>query len=217
MSQSGPYPGPSQRPPGRESGDPYTEPADPWGGQDAWPTGPAGTPPHGPPTGFGSPGYDPGVGFDRSQSSWAFPPPARPRRRGPGPGMIALVSVLGLLVLAGGGVTWWLLSRPEAPPQALPQPVPSTAAPSTAASGDADARFVTAGQCVRNEGSEDVPRMRVTACAGGSFEVLKRIDGITTGEKDAQVKCAKVSGYTNWYFYDSELDGLDFVLCLRAR
>ena len=48
-------------------------------------------------------------------------------------------------------------------------------------------------------------------------EVLKRVDGATSGEKDAESKCAVVRGYTNWYFYDSELDGLDFVLCLRAR
>jgi hypothetical protein len=219
MSQSGPYPGPAQQPPGRGPDGPYTEPADPWGSQDAWPTGPATTPPPSSPTGFGSPGYDPSFGFDRSQPGWGFQPPAPPppRRRGPGAGIIVLVVVLGLLALAGGGVTWWLLSRPDTPAQALPQPSPTTAAPSTAASGDADARFVTSGQCVRNEGSEDVPQMTIAPCAKGTFEVLKRVDGATTGERDAEKKCASVAGYTNWYFYDSELDALDFVLCLRGR
>ena len=49
----------------------------------------------------------------------------------------------------------------------------------------------------------------------GTFEVLKRVDGRTTGEADAENKCSKVDKYTKWYFYDSELDSLDFVLCLR--
>jgi hypothetical protein len=26
-----------------------------------------------------------------------------------------------------------------------------------------------------------------------------------------------VPNYTKWYFYDSELDSLDFVLCLKER
>ncbi|WP_375373504.1 hypothetical protein [Micromonospora sp. ATA51] len=47
--------------------------------------------------------------------------------------------------------------------------------------------------------------------------MLRRFDGATSGEKDAQAKCAKVDGYTNWYFFDSELDTLDFVLCLKQR
>ena len=46
----------------------------------------------------------------------------------------------------------------------------------------------------------------VVACASGTFEVLKRVDGRTTGEADAESKCDKVSNYTKWYFYDSELD-----------
>ena len=35
-----------------------------------------------------------------------------------------------------------------------------------------------------------------TRCSGGST-------GRTTGEEDAEAKCAKVPGYTKWYFYDS--------------
>jgi hypothetical protein len=37
---------------------------------------------------------------------------------------------------------------------------------------------------------------------------------VTSGEPDAVAKCAKVAGYTDWYFFNSELDALDFVLCL---
>jgi hypothetical protein len=81
----------------------------------------------------------------------------------------------------------------------------------------AAARYVTVGQCVRNAGTAAVPDMRITTCAGGTFKVLKRVEGRTTGEGDAESKCSKVQNYTKWYFYDSELDSLDFVLCLRER
>lgn len=47
--------------------------------------------------------------------------------------------------------------------------------------------------------------------------MVRRFDGPTSGEKDAEAKCAKVPGYTNWFFFDSELDTLDFVLCLKQR
>lgn len=50
-----------------------------------------------------------------------------------------------------------------------------------------------------------------------TYEVLRRIDGATSGKKDAEAKCGKVAGYTDWYFFDSELDTLDFVLCLKRR
>ena len=54
-------------------------------------------------------------------------------------------------------------------------------------------------------------------CAAGTYEVLERFDTATTGEDDAQAKCKDVQGYTKWYFYDSALDRLDFVLCLKLR
>jgi hypothetical protein len=211
MSQNGPYAGPAHPAAPNAVGDGhlaapeggYAPPADPWTGHDPWP-GHTGASPYEP--GYGNPGAGP------------WPAAAQPAaRRGNGL-VMALVGVLSMLVVGGVAGTAFLLAREDdrdaRPVLAATHPPAQEAAVSSDA---ADARFVAAGQCVRNEGSEDVPRMRVTACAGGSFEVLKRIDGITTGEKDAQVKCAKVSGYTNWYFYDSELDGLDFVLCLRAR
>jgi hypothetical protein len=70
---------------------------------------------------------------------------------------------------------------------------------------------------VRNQGTADTPEMKIVPCASGTYQVLKRIDGRTTGEADAESKCSKVPNYTKWYFYDSELDSLDFVLCLRER
>lgn len=210
----------SQKPGRDPDGEPYTEPADPWGGQGgAWPVGPA-APQAGSPSGFGSPAFsspdfEPSHGFDGpSQAGWAPPP----RRRGSGTGIIVLVSVLAVLVVAGGGVAWWLATRDDVPPaNATPTAAASSAAPTALPTDGRDARFVTSGQCVRNDGSEDVPQMVIAPCGDGAFEVLRRIDGATTGETDAQKKCAAVTGYSNWYFYDSELDALDFVLCLRGK
>ncbi|MFV2102233.1 LppU/SCO3897 family protein [Micromonospora sp. LOL_024] len=87
-----------------------------------------------------------------------------------------------------------------------------------AAISSTDPRFVRAGQCVSNEASAGAkPELLIGECGSKSYEVLRRFDGKTSGEKDAEEKCAKVDGYTNWYFYDSELDSLDFVLCLKQR
>ncbi len=193
MSQSGPFgSGPSSQP---ISGDgfsrPYTMPVDPW--HDPSSTGTA--PPVQPP--------------------WGTPSPA-PRRRPPR-SLLAVGAAMGLLIAGGLGIAVHLLTGRGAPP-APPATNVSAAAPSATRSQDVqDARFATTGQCVKNEGSDNVPRMRMAACGKGAYEVLKRVDGTTSGEKDAESKCAVVRGYTNWYFYDSELDGLDFVLCLRAR
>jgi hypothetical protein len=143
------------------------------------------------------------------------PPPTR--RNTP---IIALVVVLGLLILGGLATAGWLVQR-SGDPQAGASREPTPAQSATTGSvpepqSSEDARFVAKGQCVRNEGSaDDSPDLKIVACASGTYEVLKRVDGRTTGEADAESKCSKVSKYTKWYFYDSELDSLDFVLCLR--
>ncbi|MGC4879652.1 LppU/SCO3897 family protein [Micromonospora sp. DT43] len=157
------------------------------------------------------------------------PSPA-PSRRGRGP-LIAVVAVVALLAVAGGA--YWFLARSDGPttPAAAPTgsagvgepsadvtepvgPAPSAAAPESSA----DPRFVKVGQCVRNDGTAGgKPKLLISGCAPKSYEVLRRIDGATSGERDAEAKCAKVAGYTNWYFFDSELDTLDFVLCLKQR
>ncbi|MFI6264382.1 hypothetical protein [Micromonospora sp. NPDC051006] len=156
-------------------------------------------------------------------------PAPPPPRRGRGP-LIAVLAVVTLLVLAGGAALFVLLGQDEPAPVAGPtQPataggpdadvadptdVPSAPAPESSA----DPRFVKVGQCVRNEGTAGgKPKLLISDCAPKSYEVLRRIEGVTSGEKDAEAKCAKVSGYTNWYFFDSELDTLDFVLCLKQR
>ena len=105
-------------------------------------------------------------------------------------------------------------------PAIAPSPAnspPAVRESSAAPEASTEARFVTTGQCVRNEGTETLPRMTIVPCAPKAYEVLARFDGATNGEADAKAKCSKMSGYTNWYFFNSELDTLDFVLCLKLR
>jgi hypothetical protein len=197
MSQNGPFPGQSR------PGEPYSEPSDPWSEHESsqpWTPAPAPPLPQQPqPSAYKPPQWD------RQQ---------QPARRGFAMG--ALVAVLSVLV--GGGVAtaaWFLVGRDETPQ-------PTNAAEPTTPGGNGprpqaseDARFALKGQCVRNDGSNLEPKLRVVACAANTYEVLKRVDGRTTGDKDAMGKCAKVEGYTKWYYYDTEYDDVDVVLCLR--
>ncbi|GAA3349746.1 hypothetical protein GCM10020358_73030 [Amorphoplanes nipponensis] len=226
MSQNGPYPGQGW-PAGGSSGsdEPYTEPADPWGDaathaapvpDTAW----GGQPMSVPPSHENSAGYTgyPVAPLNGVPPVWQQPTMPPPRRRNTP--IIALVVVLGLLILSGLATAAWLVQRggnpragqsltPTAPASATNDAVPEP-------QSSEDARFVSKGQCVRNEGTaDDSPDLKIVSCASGTYEVLKRVDGRTTGEADAESKCSKVAKYTKWYFYDSELDSLDFVLCLR--
>ncbi|GIF11476.1 LppU/SCO3897 family protein [Actinoplanes teichomyceticus] len=203
MSYDGPHSGPPR--PGGRPEEPYAEPSDPWGDNSrvvndpAWPT------PQVPPQ-----RYPP-------QPAWPQPqppsPPAAQQRRGFALG--ALIAVLSVLV--GGGLAttvWFLLGREDrmkTPVAAATTTVGTMPRPQTSS----DARFAGKGQCVRNEGTNTEPELRVVGCAANTYEVLKRIDGRATGEKDAVAKCSKVPGYTKWYYYDTEYDDVDFVLCLR--
>jgi hypothetical protein len=200
MSQNGP---PWSR---GDSDEPYTEPADPWADQGAvqpdtaWgtPASPVAYQPAPPPSGG---------------SVWA-PPAPPPKRNTP---MLALVFTLCLIIVVGLAATVWLLTDRNNKPTSQAEPSAS-AEPGPAPLGSEDARFFAKkGDCVTNEGSDTKPKMRTSACASGTYKVLARIDGPTTGEEDAEGKCAKVPGYTKWYFFDSQLDELDFVLCLKEH
>jgi hypothetical protein len=241
MTQNGPHPGQPWSAGG--VGEPYQEPADPWGESDGWGGNPTSTPPgiSGSPADYGmtGSGFVPGQQYTAPQTSMpGFPPtgmhpapvwvPPAPGagRRGPGAPIVALVVVLGLLICGGLGTTGYLLANqgddkdPVASGTTTPAPAATTAVaadPDPEPQSSQDARFVTKGQCVRNEGTSDTPKMSIVPCGSGTYEVLARVEGRTTGEADAQAKCAKVRQYTKWYFYDSELDGLDFVLCLKER
>lgn len=207
---------------------------DPWGGRrpdDRWSPPAPEQPPVVPSQSSGHPSYrQPGeygsVDPYAVVSPTAYPgAPAPGRGRGP---LVAVLVVLGVLVL-GGGILWYLLSDDDGAPSTTGAVLPTTPVePDGAASGptattpapasSADPRFVKAGQCVRNEGpAGGKPKLLITACAPKTYEVLRRFDGATSGERDAEAKCGVVEGYTNWYFFDSELDTLDFVLCLKQR
>jgi hypothetical protein len=222
MTQNGPYPGPPSQPWSNraESDEPYTEPADPWGDHptsDAahagWGGHPASMPPAQPQYGAGP--------LNTPPPAWGRPVPPAPRKRNTP--IVALVIVLGLLICGGLGTTAWLISGRDEPVNQGAQPTtPATTSQTNEVTdpeprSSEDARFVKKGQCVRNEGTADRPEMKIVACASGTFEVLKRVDGRTGGEPDAEQKCKAVTGYTKWFFYDSELDSLDFVLCLKER
>ncbi|MBX7269706.1 flagellar basal body protein FliL [Micromonospora sp. Llam7] len=157
------------------------------------------------------------------------PEPPPERRRGRGPLLAVLAAVLVLML--GGATAFYLLGQEDEAPNPVAAPTEEPAAPPAdgqdedetppdepATTSSTDPRFVRAGQCVRNDAPSGAkPKLLISGCGAKSYEVLQRIDGKTSGEKDAEKKCAKVDGYTNWYFYDSELDSLDFVLCLKQR
>lgn len=155
--------------------------------------------------------------------------PSPTRRSGP---LVAVLGIVAFLVLGtGAGVLWFRTGGDEAPtalrsdpnvaasvspagPATSTNPTSNVAAPDSSA----NPRFVEVGQCVRNDGPADgEPKMLITECGPQTYEVLLRVDGPTTGEEDAAAKCAAVGGYTNWFFFDSDLDTLDFVLCLKQR
>ena len=212
MSQNGPYSGPPW-PGGGSDDEPYAAPSDPWGehavADASWPATPAPIP-HQPASPF------PHVPHSDPISS---PPPATwgpPKRNTP---IVALVVVLGLLIVAGLGAIGWLV-KDRIDSKTAAQPKPTTSATSNApssAQGGEDARFATAGQCVENLGSDDQPDMRRSVCTTGTYRVLKVVKGRSSGAKDAESKCSRVVGYTNWFYYDSDLYDLDLVLCLKKQ
>lgn len=177
--------------------------------------------------------YEPGRPAGGPDPAWSVPapvPPGRSDRRSSRTPILVLVVVLALLVFGGGGTALYLLGsgdesktpQPSAQPSAPPVSSAhgTTAKPSTstpAPQSSTDARFAKVGQCVKNEGAESSPRLVITRCTAKTYQVLARFDGATTGENDAKTKCGKVTGYTDWYFFNSELDVLDFVLCLKLR
>ncbi|WP_244454596.1 LppU/SCO3897 family protein [Micromonospora echinofusca] len=145
--------------------------------------------------------------------------------------MLAVLVTLAVLICGGGAALYYLRSQdgsspstaatspaPGDPPTAAPQPSAEPTSTEPTVESSTDPRFVKAGQCVRNVGpANGQPKLVIAPCGAGTYQVLRRFDGATSGEKDAEAKCAKVEGYTNWYFFNSPLDTLDFVLCLKSR
>lgn len=242
MSSYGPPPGPSpghpqepwrERKPDEHSAEVYAEPSDPWGGQGLWnaPASPAPDQERWAALGSQS-AVPPGYPAGDPNSTW--PPFATqpPKRSGGKTGLMLTLGALAVLLGVGGGTALYLAGQnggttPLADPTATPStPVnddrasPSVGPDATTTTPPAtstDVRFVQEGQCVSKEGTEEKPKLLVTPCGPRTYEVLVRIDGSVSGESEAKTKCAKVKGYTHFYFFDSPLDTLGYVLCLKAR
>ncbi|MEE6258405.1 LppU/SCO3897 family protein [Plantactinospora sonchi] len=212
-------PGPGQPQTGRYDagyGPSPHHPAGTAGGPPGW------TPPEPPESMWAPPAAD---------ANWSTAEPVPAPKRGAGRLVFGVVATLLVLTLGGIGLGIYLSNVDDSTPKVLPtteptdgvvggeespeptEPVPTTPAPAPST----DARFVEAGQCVANEGSVERPKLVIAECGPETYEVLARIDERTTGDADAKAKCAKVKSYTNYYFFNSELDDLDFVLCLRER
>lgn len=241
-----PYPGQPADPwIGRPPTDPYGQPVDPWGGQDQWGGSPV-APPSGDPgtaggyqaypqtslSGYGSSQrYEPAYPTADPEPAWSPAGPLRPEEKKSNAPLIALVVTLVVLVFGGGAAAVYLVDRNAGPgkraggtpattggPTATTSPTPAEPPSTPAPENSTDARFVKVGQCVKNEGStEGRPKLAITRCGPKTYEVLQRFDGATSGKEDATTKCSKVEGYTDWYFFNSELDVFDFVLCLKLR
>jgi hypothetical protein len=138
-----------------------------------------------------------------------------------------MIVVLALLVLGAGGIGLYVMSHKGAGSRAAPgvpatQPEPTTpplspeptpaAVPGDNGAVSRDALNAKTGDCLVNDGTNEVPTMRKVTCAKDTFEVVKRLPA--TIDKD---KCNGVPGYTHNYFFDSPVDANDFVLCLKQR
>jgi hypothetical protein len=233
--------------PGGQSHDPDEQPTQQWVRPDSWDEIPPqlsyGQPvseyprylqsPHEPPYGeyqgaYPSPQpHEPGHGAQRPGRSGPLTRPATGRSsRRP---VLALAVVLAFVVLGSSGTALYLLgqgddpqpaqrsAKPPLPSAGTPDTTPRTPGSTPAPQSSTDARFVKVGQCVKNEGAGGKPRLVITRCTARTYQVLARFDGATTGESDAKAKCGKVAGYTDWFFFNSELDVLDYVLCLKLR
>jgi hypothetical protein len=112
-------------------------------------------------------------------------------------GALALVVVLVLPAVTGRPTTATTIATPAV-----------TSPPSAREQG---ARFVAEGECVAIEGTEQEPLLNIISCGPGGYQVLRRYDGTV----DADNRCKPVPGYEYNFSYDSALDSLDFVLCLK--
>jgi len=195
----------------------YGQPTDPWGGQPL--SAPPPQAPYSPAPQYGAPApYDPQ--FDPQYGSppptgpvWQTEPPQPdgPRRTAL---IVTVIAVVGILLVGGAVATYIALDRNTPGGGGATSGPPST--PATAESNTADVRFATKGQCVVNEGSNDEPVMKVVPCAKNTYEILARFDGQVDPSKPEK-KCETVEGYEYHYYYDSSLDTLDFVLCMKKR
>src|SRR5439155_7423274 len=170
------------------------------------------TSPYNQPTGYG-------------QDMWAQQQPP-PKKRGSGL-LITLVVVLAVLVCGGGAAGAYVAFKPKgnakgtatatSTGKAATQPTgaATTAAPTPTDTGGEpadDAATAQVGDCLANQGTNDKPALKKVACKAGVFEVLKRFDGTADVKK-----CTGVAGYTHNYYFKTDSEASNFVLCMKQR
>jgi hypothetical protein len=218
MSSYGPPGGPYGQPqePWHDRPQDYGQPTDPWGGQ------PLSAPPppaqYSAPPEFGAPppqqypsyGQPPDYGAPPPTGPvvWDAPPPPNGKRRTAL--IVTGVAVMGILLVGGAAAAYIATDRNTNGGGGATTGPPTT--PTTTESDSGDVRSATEGQCLVNEGTNDEPEMKVVQCDKGTYTILKRFPGTIDTEK-----CNGVDGYEYHYYYNSELDTLDFVLCLKKR
>jgi hypothetical protein len=210
--------------------DRYGQPSDPWGQPERWDTGYDNPEYHGPEyhgTEYHNPEYQ-GTEYRTGYGGFGQDPEPAPPARSSTKLVATIVAVLAVL-LVGGAVTAFVVTRGDSD-KPTAQATPTAGSAGAAAAGaepgtppghsgtpapgsSAEARFAVPGQCLVNDGTEAQPTMRVVACGPNTYQVLARFDGTI----DYAGKCSTVKGYKYHYFFDAELNSLDFLLCLKKR
>jgi hypothetical protein len=206
--------------------DRYGQPSDPWGQPGRWDGGhDTGA------TGYDNPEYGGGeyggTEYRTGYGGFGQEPEPAPPGRGSTRLIATIVAVLAVLLVGGVATAFFVLKRDDDKPSAQETTTAGTSANAAGAGqgsspegsdtpapeSSAEARFAVAGQCLVNDGSEAKPSMRIVGCGPNTYQVLARFDGTI----DFKGKCGKVKGYKYHYYFDAELNSLDFVLCLKKR
>lgn len=140
-------------------------------------------------------GYDVDLGYTQ---------PARREPAGSRALLVVLVAVL-VVVLCGGGVAGlYLLGKGN-------QSSSGAGATGQTSSGTTvDPTAITIGECMVNDGTDDVPKIRIVTCTPGTLKVIGKINGTVD-----QNQCKQIAGANRAYFYKTSGDAQDFVLCLQ--
>ena len=156
----------------------------------------------------------------------------RPQPAGPIALVVVLSLVVALFVCGGGALGLYLIGGRSGTASAQAASAPGSATPSgsagpasgqpasgkpasggpTPSSSPLNPAAIVKGECVANDGTEDIPKLRLTSCAPGSFLVVGRFDGT-----DDVHKCDSVAGATHNFFYRTDPANLSFVLCLKRQ
>jgi hypothetical protein len=134
-------------------------------------------------------------------------------RRPASTGQLALLVVLGLVtalfVCGGAALGLYLIGGGSNGVPARSAGGSGSAAPTESPVNPA---AIVTGECVANDGTEDIPKLRLASCAPGVFLVVGRFDGT-----DDVHRCDAVPGATHNFFYRTDPANLSFVLCLKRQ